>query len=138
MTHLAKSMLRCLQLCVLCLAATVTLLSQTSGIPAGFTSIFDGKDIKGWHVSRSNHHGHEPDFHVQNGVLIAAEHPYGQGGILLTNKKYHNFELYLEVNPDSECDGGIFLRSTESGSGYQVDMTPRGDNPPALALLGDR
>src|SRR5690348_18238484 len=102
MNHLAKSMLRCLQLGALCIAATVTLLSQTGGVPAGFRPIFDGRNLKGWHVSRSNHHGHEPDFHVQNGVLIAAEHPYGQGGILLTDKKYHNFELYLEVNPDSE------------------------------------
>lgn len=116
---------------------SASMIAQTTRVPTGFTPIFDGKDLKGWHVSRSNHHGHEPNFHVDNGMLIANEHPYGQGGILLTDKKYHNFELSLEVNPDSECDGGIFLRSTETGSGYQVDLTARGDNPPALPLLGE-
>jgi len=120
---------------VLLLSATA--IAQTTGVPPGFTPIFNGKDTKGWHVSRSNHHGHDPNFYVKDGVLFAAERPYGQGGILLTDKKYHNFELSLEVNPDSECDGGIFLRSTETGSGYQVDMTPRGGNPPVLALMGE-
>ena len=133
--HYRNAKLRGVTLGIALLCAT--LLAQTSGIPTGFTPIFNGKDLKGWHVSRSNHHGHEPNFRVENGVLFAAEHPYGQGGILLTDRKYHNFELYIEVNPDSECDSGIFLRSTETGSGYQVDMTPRGENPPALALMGE-
>ncbi len=100
-------------------------------IPEGYTPIFDGKDIKGWHISRSNHHGTTGNWHVQDGVLIAEQHPYGQGGILLTDKKYKNFELVLEVKPDDDCDGGIFLRCTETGSAYQVDLTPHSRTPGA-------
>jgi hypothetical protein len=42
--------------------------------------------------------------------------------VLLTNRKYRNFELYLEARIDSLCNGGIFLRSTESGQAYQVEL----------------
>ena len=37
-------------------------------------------------------------------------------------------EIYLEVNPDWGCDGGLFLRSTEAGEAYQVmiDYLPKG------------
>ena len=72
-----------------------------------------------------------------SGVLLAAQRPLGQGGILLTDRRYKDFELYLEVNPDHDTDGGIFLRSTETGSGYQVDLTPRGENPPVMDLMGE-
>lgn len=108
---------------------------QSSNIPDGFTSIFNGKDLSGWHISRSNHHGRVGNWHVEDGAIVAGEHPYGQGGILLTDKKYHDFEFVLDVNPDPECDGGIFLRSTETGSAYQIDMTQRGDAPPPLPLI---
>ena len=58
--------------------------------------------------------------------MILKQNPYGQGGVLLTDKKYKNFELYLEVKVDSFCNGGIFLRSTESGQAYQVELSEPG------------
>ena len=91
-------------------------------VPAGFTPIFNGTTLSGWHVSRTNHHGRTPDFFVMHGAIIATQNPYGGGGILLTDKKYKNFELSMEVKPDWGCDSGIFLRSTESGAAYQVTM----------------
>ena len=33
-------------------------------VPPGFTPIFNGKDLTGWHVSQTNHHGTTPNFHV--------------------------------------------------------------------------
>ncbi len=91
-------------------------------VPDGFTPIFNGRSLAGWHVSRTNHHGRTPDFFVLHGAIIATQNPFGGGGILLTDKKYKNFELYMEVKPDWGCDSGIFLRSTESGAAYQVTM----------------
>lgn len=91
-------------------------------VPDGFTPIFNGRSLAGWHVSRTNHHGRTPDFFVLHGAIIATQNPLGGGGILLTDKKYRNFELYMEVKPDWGCDSGIFLRSTESGAAYQVTM----------------
>ena len=91
-------------------------------VPEGFTPIFNGTTLAGWHISRTNHHGRTPDFYVLHGVIVATQNPLGGGGILLTDKAYKNFELYMEVKPDFGNDSGIFLRSTESGAAYQVTM----------------
>ena len=91
-------------------------------VPEGFTPIFNGRNLAGWHISRTNHHGRTPDFFVQHGIIHATQNPLGGGGILLTDKAYKNFELYMEVKPDFGNDSGIFLRSTESGAAYQVTM----------------
>src|SRR6185436_13616846 len=96
--------------------------AQTGKIPEGFTSIFNGKNLKGWHISRSTHQGTTPNFYVENGVVIANENPYGQGGLLMTDKQYKNFELYIEVKIDSFANGGVFLRSNEGGAAYQVEL----------------
>jgi hypothetical protein len=91
-------------------------------IPEGFTPIFNGKDLSGWHVSRTNHHGTSPDFRVVQGVIVGTQNPRGKGGILLTDRKYKNFEVYIEVKPDWGCDSGLFLRSSEAGEAYQVTL----------------
>src|SRR5262245_54591649 len=91
-------------------------------IPEGFTPIFNGKDLTGWHVSRTNHHGTTPDYHVLHGLIVGTQNPQGKGGILLTDKKYKNVEVYMEIKPDWGCDGGLFLRSTEKGEAYQVTL----------------
>src|SRR5262252_3204407 len=97
-------------------------------VPPGFQSIFDGTDLAGWHISQVNHHGNSNGWTVENGVLMAAQAPPGNGGILLTDKRYRDFEISLEVNPDWGCDGGLFLRSNEKGDAYQVmiDYLPGG------------
>lgn len=100
--------------------------AQAPKIPKGFTPLFNGKDLSGWHISRTSHQGTTPNFFVKNGVLTAMQHPYGQGGVLLTNKKYKSFELYIEVKLDSFCNSGIFLRSTESGQAYQIELAEPG------------
>jgi hypothetical protein len=97
-------------------------------IPAGFTEIWNGRDLTGWHVSQTNHHGTTPEFRVVQGVLVGTQNPPGKGGILLTDKKYRNVEVFLEIKPDWGCDGGLFLRSSEAGEAYQVmlDYLPAG------------
>ncbi len=90
-------------------------LQAPSRIPSGFTPIFNGVDLTGWHISQVNHHGNSRGWTVENGILLATQDKPGNGGILLTDRKYRNFEVSLEVNPDWGCDGGLFLRSTERG-----------------------
>jgi hypothetical protein len=91
-------------------------------VPEGFTSLFNGTDLTGWHISKTNHHGTTPDYKVVHGVIVGTQSPLGRGGILLTDKKYKNFEVYMEVKPDYGCDSGLFLRSSEAGEAYQVTM----------------
>jgi hypothetical protein len=104
------------------------LVASAGDIPKGFKSIFNGKDTKGWHISEVNHHGNTKGWSVKDGVLMVTQDKPGNGGILLTDKKYKNFEVSLDINPDFGCDGGLFLRSNEKGNAYQVmiDYLERG------------
>ena len=106
---------------VVVLLMHLTCLSRAQ-IPKGFKSIFNGKNLKGWHISRTTHQGTTPDFRVENEMIVVTQRPYGQGGVLLTDKKYKNFEVYLEIKIDSFTNGGIFIRSSESGVAYQVEL----------------
>ena len=91
-------------------------------IPAGFTSIFNGKDLTGWHISKTARHGVNPDYHVAHGIILGTQRPLGSGGLLVTDKKYRNFELSMEVKPDWGNDSGVFIRTTETGLTYQITM----------------
>jgi Domain of Unknown Function (DUF1080) len=96
-------------------------------VPEGFTPLFNGKNLKGWHVSRSTHQGTTPNFHVEDGAIVASQQPFGQGGLLLTDQPYRDFELYLEIKIDSFANGGIFLRASEGGAAYQVELVLPGN-----------
>jgi hypothetical protein len=91
-----------------------------ASIPAGFQPIFNGKNLNGWHISQVNHHGDTKAWSVKDGMILATQDKPGNGGILLTDKKYKDFEVSLEIKPDWGCDGGLFLRSNEKGQAYQV------------------
>jgi hypothetical protein len=124
--------LRFLVIAISLLSVSIVFYSkaQDVGVPVGFSKIFDGKDLKGWHLSRTNHHGTTGNVTVEDGAIVLRQRPFGQGGLLLTDKKYKNFDLYLESRPDYGCNGGIFFRSTESGSAYQIELVggaARGD-----------
>jgi hypothetical protein len=93
---------------ILCLAPVLP--AQT--IPPGFKNISAGPNLEGWHISQVNHHGNTV-WKVENGVLTATQDKKDNGGIVLTDKNYKDFEVYLEMKPDYGCDSGLFLRSTE-------------------------
>ena len=59
---------------------------------------------------------------MENGDLQLRQSPYGQGGLLLTNRSYRDFELYVEVKAAWGSNSGIFLRSTEGGAAYQIEL----------------
>jgi hypothetical protein len=109
-----------LKLRLLALAALAVPALLLAGIPDGFTPVFNGKDLSGWHVSETNHHGNSRGWSVKDGLVLATQDRPGNGGILLTDRKYRDFEVSLEVKPDWGCDGGLFLRSNEAGDAYQV------------------
>jgi hypothetical protein len=84
------------------------------------TPLFGPGLMSRWHISEINHHGNTKAWKFENGVLSVTQDTPGNGGILLTNKTYKNFEVTIEIKPDYGCDGGLFLRSTEKGEAYQV------------------
>jgi hypothetical protein len=101
---------------------------KPEGMPEGFTKIFNGRDLSGWHKATDSHHG-DTDWVVEKGAFVGRQNRSGNGGFLLTDKFYKNFELYLETRSTYGCDGGVMLRSTQNGKGYQVlnDHRPTGN-----------
>lgn len=91
----------------------------------GFVTIFDGKSLKGWHVSAASGHSGASNHKsggrwvVEDGAIIGSQDIPGNGGIVITDKPYGDFEIALEMNNDFEPDSGLFLRSTEKGEAYQ-------------------
>ena len=86
----------------------------------GFVSIFDGKTLDGWHVSSKTGHGSGGRWVVEEGAIIGSQDRPGNGGIVITDKKYGNFEVIVEMKNDYGPDSGLFLRSTERGQAYQA------------------
>lgn len=92
---------------------------------AGFVSIFDGKSLAGWHPSAQSGHSRASKnksagrWVVEDGAIIGSQDIPGNGGIIITDKPYGDFEVVLEMNNDFVPDSGLFLRSTERGQAYQ-------------------
>jgi hypothetical protein len=88
-----------------------------------YTDLFDGKSLAGWHTNTQKiGHGTGGNWQVENGVLTGEQDPpgSGNGGILMTDKKYGDFELQVDLAPDWGIDSGVFLRTNERGECFQV------------------
>jgi len=107
---------------IVVLIYTFPVLAQLGEIPEGFTPIFNGANLDGWHMSPTTAHGTTGEFRVVHGLVVGTQSPRNAGGVLLTDKKYKNVEVYMEVWPDFGCDSGLFLRSSEAGEAYQVTL----------------
>src|SRR5262249_7403039 len=118
---------------ILALAAGLSLLprpqaraDKDSEKEKGFVPIFDGKTLKGWKVSaRSGHSTKSKNtsggrWVVEDGAIVGSQDEPGNGGILITEKEYGNFEVALEMKNDFGPDSGLFLRSNDKGQAYQA------------------
>jgi hypothetical protein len=105
------------------LAATAIAQGQEE---PGFRKIFDGQTLKGWHPSAQTGHSRASGnksggrWVVENGAIIGSQDIPGNGGILITDEQFGNFEVVLEMANDFGPDSGLFLRSTEQGQCYQA------------------
>jgi hypothetical protein len=92
----------------------------------GFVPIFDGKTLKGWHVSaktghsRASKHKSGGRWVVKDGAIVGSQDVPGNGGIVITDKQYGDFEVVLEMRNDFGPDSGLFLRSSDTGKCYQA------------------
>lgn len=106
---------------LLCIIGGTFLFAE--GIPEGFTALFNGKDFSGWNI--------EPDsgaWHVVDGSVRCQGKP-PVPYLILTEKAYENFELYVDFKPVKGCNSGIFLHQThrgwgrESRNGMEIQIT---------------
>ncbi len=113
------------------LAVTMTLPAAENELTPkekaeGWRSIFAGKNLNGWHVSaKTGHSGaskHQSGgrWVVENGAVVGSQDIPGNGGIIITDEQFGDFEVALEMNNDFGPDSGLFLRSTEDGKAWQA------------------
>lgn len=89
----------------------------------GYIPLFDGKSLAGWHKNPEKiGHGTGGKWEVKDGAITGEQDPpnSGNGGILLTDRQFGDFELMLEMNPDWSIDSGLFLRSNDKGEAFQM------------------
>jgi len=102
---------------------------------SGFVPIFDGATLKGWHVSSASGHSRTSEHKsggrwvVENGAITGSQDIPGNGGLIITDEKFGDFEVVLEMNNDFGPDSGLFLRCTEDGKCYQamIDYHAKGN-----------
>jgi Domain of Unknown Function (DUF1080) len=125
------------------LSSTVTIgallmfarMAQAQAPEPEFQPIFDGKTLAGWHVSAKSNHSKASGkksggrWVVEKGAIVGSQDIPGNGGIVITDKAFGNFEVVLEMNNDFGPDSGLFMRSTEEGSAYQamIDYHSKGN-----------
>lgn len=93
-----------------------------------FTAVFDGTSLDGWRVFPTGH-GSGGSWTVADGAICGTQDTPGNGGVLMTEGTYGDYEIRCEINPDWGIDSGLFLRSTDDGRCYQsrVDYRPGGE-----------
>jgi hypothetical protein len=112
---------------VLFFAAAVAMLAKAADPDAaGFVTLFDGQSLKGWHVSPKTGHSRASKnqsggkWVIDNGAIVGCQDIPANGGIIITDEKFGDFEVVLEMNNDFGPDSGLFLRSTEDGKAWQA------------------
>ncbi|MCK6454272.1 MAG: DUF1080 domain-containing protein [Alphaproteobacteria bacterium] len=101
---------------------------------SGFVALFDGSSLSGWRVNAETWHSRASGnqsggaWTVENGAIVGRQDLPGNGGILITEASFGDFEVALEMNNDFGSDSGLFLRSTRDGRAYQclIDYLPGG------------
>lgn len=89
----------------------------------GYISLFDGKSLAGWHKNpKPIGHGTGGLWEVMDGAIVGEQDPpgSGNGGILLTDRKFGDFELELDMKPDWGPDSGLFVRANDAGQCIQM------------------
>jgi hypothetical protein len=108
----------------------------------GFVSLFDGQSLKGWHVSSKTGHSRASKnqtggrWMVMDGAIVGTQDLPGNGGIVITDEQFGDFEVSVEMNNDFGLDSGLFLRSTEDGKAWQAMIDYHGSGN-LMGLYGE-
>jgi hypothetical protein len=107
----------------LCLVALlVTGRMGQPPVEAGWTSLFNGRDLTGWKVSKPE------SFKVENGAIAAsgvASHAYYDGPF--RNHTFRDFELRIDVMTKPNANGGVYILTEFEEKGGNVRVS--GDFP---------
>jgi len=84
-------------------------------------SIFNGKDLTGWHALGNN------QWIVENGALKSPH----SGANLVTDKAYYDFKLHIEFRCPEGSNSGVYLRGR-----YEIQIEDGDTTHPAFDCLG--
>jgi hypothetical protein len=121
-------------LTIACVAASVTIGAQSTAAPAGFTALFNGKDLSGWRgrpggggvfspyveakftpeerAAKQKEWNDDRDLHWRVDAAKGEIVSDGKGVHLATEKAYGDFELRVDwLLTQAGGDSGIYLRS---------------------------
>jgi hypothetical protein len=91
---------------------------------AGEVSLFNGKDLMGWHADvpeKDKNPSVSPSFLVREGMLVSMGEP---GGHLITDKVYSNYRLVVEYRfPKKAGNSGVLVHASKPRALY--DMFPQ-------------
>ena len=111
--------------------------AKPAAVPAGFTSLFDGKTLDGWR-------GDPTIFSVRDGVITGgSDKPIEKNTYLILNKPYANFEIRFKYRFLEEVgNSGLQFRSGDIGGNYfmggpQANITPLPKSRERFAMLYD-
>src|SRR5262245_33019041 len=90
------------------LAPALTPADDAPKPPAGFTALFNGKDLKGWQVLG----GKIEKWGVKDGTIVTG----GGGGWLMTEKEYTDFDLRLEFKLPPGGNSGVAVHAPMQGN----------------------
>ena len=85
--------------------------------------LFDGQTLKGWHKNPTKiGHGDGGIWRAEDGSITGEQDPpgSGNGGILLTDRKFGDVELLIDIKPDWGICSGLFLRGNDKGQCIQM------------------
>lgn len=86
-------------------------------------SLFNGKNLDGWHEYTVNGSTAKKHWKVVHGVLVSP----GRGPELVTDKTFNNFKLHVEFNLEPKSNSGVYLRGR-----YEVQIeNESADEPPS-------
>ena len=94
-----------------------------------YTSIFDGKTLKGWTQLNGT-----ATYRVEEGIIIGKTKEGSPNSFLCSNKLYDNFDLKFDVKVDNGLNSGVQVRSqTKDGpkgrvNGPQIEIESSGKN----------
>jgi hypothetical protein len=106
----------------LTLALAVSLISSAAFAAEGFTPLFNGKDLTGWHVRNDKN----PNaWKVQDGILKNDLEAGKHGVDLVTDKKFWNFTVKYEYMVPQGSNSGFYLRGR-----HELQILGQKDNKP--------
>ena len=109
---------------ILTLAFALFLLVPQLDAQGGFTTLFDGKTLKGWNVVGN------ANWEVADGAVGANK----GSGFLVSPMSYGDFQMIADVWVDADANSGIFIRLSDpkmitATNSYEVNIFDKRPDP---------